>query len=294
MDSKKGGLGKGLSALIEGAATDIMSSSSSSKSTKVTGSVAEIPLTQIEANPFQPRTGFEKEALINLTASIKTHGIIQPITLRKMSQNRYQIISGERRFRAATIAGLTEVPCYIRVANDQTMLEMAIVENVQREDLNAIEISLSFQRLIDECQLTQEQLSDKVGKQRSTVSNYLRLLKLPLEIQAALRDNKISMGHARSLLSISNEAEQLETLQSILADNLSVRKVEEIVKRKTSPKKRSGSIELNRSEKKEVQLLSNVLETKVNVAMNNRGKGKIVIDFKNDSEFNLIMKLLNE
>ncbi|MBT4774176.1 MAG: chromosome partitioning protein ParB, partial [Crocinitomicaceae bacterium] len=157
-----------------------------------------------------------------------------------------------------------------------------------------IEISLSFQRLIDECQLTQEQLSDKVGKQRSTVSNYLRLLKLPLEIQAALRDNKISMGHARSLLSISNEAEQLETLQSILADNLSVRKVEELVKRKTSPKKRSESIELNRSEKKEVQQLSNVLETKVKVAMNNRGKGKIVIDFKNDSEFNRIMKLLNE
>ena len=174
------------------------------------------------------------------------------------------------------------------------MLEMAIVENVQREDLNAIEISLSFQRLIDECQITQEQLSDKVGKQRSTVSNYLRLLKLPLEIQAALRDNKISMGHARSLLSISNESEQLETLRSILADNLSVRKVEELVKNKTTSKKRSGSIELSRSEKKEVQLLSSSLETKVKVAMNNRGKGKIVIDFKNDSEFNRIMKLLNE
>jgi len=275
MDSKKGGLGKGLSALIEGAATDIMSSSNPSTGSQIAGSISEIPLAQIETNPFQPRTGFEKEALVNLTASIKTHGIIQPITLRKMSQNRYQIISGERRFRAATIAGLTAVPCYIRVANDQTMLEMAIVENVQRED-------------------TQEQLSDKVGKQRSTVSNYLRLLKLPLEIQAALRDNKISMGHARSLLSISNESEQLETLRSILADNLSVRKVEELVKNKTTSKKRSGSIELSRSEKKEVQLLSSSLETKVKVAMNNRGKGKIVIDFKNDSEFNRIMKLLNE
>lgn len=294
MNSKKGGLGKGLSALIESAATDIMSSSNDSYNTNLVGSVSEIPLSQIEANPFQPRTGFEKEALVNLTSSIKTHGIIQPITLRKMSRDRYQIISGERRFRAATIAGLLEVPCYIRVANDQTMLEMAIVENVQREDLNAIEISLSFQRLIDECQITQEQLSEKVGKQRSTVTNYLRLLKLPLEIQAAIKDNKITMGHARALLAISDELEQLSTLQSILEDNLSVRKLEDLVKQKSTAGRKSSSIELSRSEKKEVQQLSESLKAKVKVAMNNRGKGKIVIDFKNDSEFNRIMKLLNE
>jgi len=297
MSSKKKGLGKGLSALLENADTDITLTTISGKAgstSGVAGSISQISVSQIETNPFQPRTSFEKEALINLTNSIKVHGIIQPITLRKMGRGNYQIISGERRFRAAQIAGLLEIPCYIRIANDQTMLEMAIVENVQREDLNAIEISISFQRLIEECNLTQEQLSDKVGKNRSTVTNYLRLLKLPLDIQAAIRDNKISMGHARALLSITDEEKQLSALANILEDNLSVRKVEELVKQQRATGSTTKKIELTHTEKKAVKNLAKLLDAKVKVAMNNRGKGKIVIDFKTDVEFGRILKLLNE
>ncbi len=297
MSSKKKGLGKGLSALLENADTDITLAAISGKAdpvSSVAGSISQIPISQIETNPFQPRTSFEKEALVNLTNSIKVHGIIQPITLRKMGRGNYQIISGERRFRAAQIAGLEEVPCYIRIANDQTMLEMAIVENMQREDLNAIEVSLSFQRLIEECDLTQEQLSEKVGKNRSTVTNYLRLLKLPLDIQAAIRDNKISMGHARALLSITDEEKQLSALANILEDNLSVRKVEELVKQQRSAGSTTKNIELTHTEKKAVKNLAKMLDAKVKVAMNNRGKGKIVIDFKTDVEFGRILKLLNE
>jgi ParB family transcriptional regulator, chromosome partitioning protein len=297
MSSKKKGLGKGLSALLENSDTDITLAAISGKAdsaSSVAGSISQIPISQIETNPFQPRTSFEKEALVNLTSSIKVHGIIQPITLRKMGRGNYQIISGERRFRAAQIAGLEEVPCYIRIANDQTMLEMAIVENMQREDLNAIEVSLSFQRLIEECDLTQEQLSEKVGKNRSTVTNYLRLLKLPLDIQAAIRDNKISMGHARALLSITDEEKQLSALANILEDNLSVRKVEELVKQQKSAGSTTKNIELTHTEKKAVKSLAKMLDAKVKVAMNNRGKGKIVIDFKTDVEFGRILKLLNE
>ncbi|MFT7613938.1 MAG: ParB family chromosome partitioning protein [Parvicellaceae bacterium] len=296
MSSRKGGLGKGLGALLESADTDITTSKSlnnSGSESALVGSISQVSLSQITANPFQPRTEFEKESLIDLTNSIKEHGLIQPITLRKMGRGTYQIISGERRFRASQIAGLDVVPAYIRIANDQTMLEMAIVENIQREDLNAIEISISFQRLMDECSLTQEELSDKVGKKRSTVTNYLRLLKLPNEIQAAIRDQKIAMGHARALLSITNEAEQLEALAAILSNNLSVRKVEELVKEKTSGKA-SSQISLSKSEERKVAQLSQKLVTKINVSMNNRGKGKIVIDFKNDSEFNRIIEKLND
>ncbi len=295
MSSKKGGLGKGLSALLENANTDITSSNnvgSGGSESALVGSISQISVSQIEANPFQPRTEFEKEALVDLTNSIKEHGIIQPITLRKMGRGTYQIISGERRFRAAQIAGLEEVPAYIRIANDQTMLEMAIVENIQREDLNAIEVALSFQRLIDECKLTQEELSEKVGKKRSTVTNYLRLLKLNSEVQAAIRDKKISMGHARALLSIDSEEDQVRALQAILEDNLSVRKVEELVKSKAS--KPTPTIDLSKTERRKVQSLSAKLDAKVKVSMNNRGRGKIVIDFNNDSEFDRIMKLLNE
>jgi len=296
MSSRKGGLGKGLSALLESADTDITTSKSldnSGSESALVGTISQVSLSQITVNPFQPRTEFEKEALIDLTNSIKEHGLIQPITLRKMGRGTYQIISGERRFRASQIAGLDVVPAYIRIANDQTMLEMAIVENIQREDLNAIEISISFQRLMDECSLTQEELSDKVGKKRSTVTNYLRLLKLPDEIQAAIRDQKIAMGHARALLSITDEGEQLEALQAILSNNLSVRKVEELVKEKASGKA-ATKISLSKSEEKKVAQLSQKLVTKINVSMNNRGKGKIVIDFKNDSEFKRIMEKLNE
>ncbi len=297
MSSKKKGLGKGLSALLESAETDITLSALDGKTSAnsgVLGSIAQVDISSIETNPFQPRTEFEKEALIDLTNSIKVHGIIQPITLRKMGRGNYQIISGERRFRAAQLAGLTQVPCYIRVADDQTMLEMAIVENLQREDLNAIEIALSFKRLIDECNLTQEQLSEKVGKNRSTVTNYLRLLKLPLAVQVALRENKISMGHARALLSISDEDKQLAALETILEENLSVRKVEELVKEKGAKDASKSSIELTKTEKRAVESLAKLLDTKVLVTMNNRGKGKIVIDFKTDVEFGRILKLLHD
>lgn len=297
MSSKKKGLGKGLSALLESAETDITLSALDGKTSAnsgVLGSIAQVDISSIETNPFQPRTEFEKEALIDLTNSIKVHGIIQPITLRKMGRGNYQIISGERRFRAAQLAGLTQVPCYIRVADDQTMLEMAIVENLQREDLNAIEIALSFKRLIDECNLTQEQLSEKVGKNRSTVTNYLRLLKLPLPVQVALRENKISMGHARALLSISDEDKQLAALETILEENLSVRKVEELVKEKGAKDASKSSIELTKTEKRAVESLAKLLDTKVLVTMNNRGKGKIVIDFKTDVEFGRILKLLHD
>ncbi|MAR68197.1 MAG: chromosome partitioning protein ParB [Crocinitomicaceae bacterium] len=297
MSSKKKGLGKGLSALLESAETDITLSALDGKTSAnsgVLGSIAQVDISSIETNPFQPRTEFEKEALIDLTNSIKVHGIIQPITLRKMGRGNYQIISGERRFRAAQLAGLTQVPCYIRVADDQTMLEMAIVENLQREDLNAIEIALSFKRLIDECNLTQEQLSEKVGKNRSTVTNYLRLLKLPLAVQVALRENKISMGHARALLSISDEDKQLAALETILEENLSVRKVEELVKEKVAKDASKSSIELTKTEKRAVESLAKLLDTKVLVTMNNRGKGKIVIDFKTDVEFGRILKLLHD
>lgn len=292
--NKKRGLGKGLSALLENAETDITSGNISGESALV-GSISQIPVEQIEANPFQPRTEFEREALIDLTNSIKEHGIIQPITLRKMGRGNYQIISGERRFRAAQAAGLTEIPAYIRIANDQTMLEMAIVENIQREDLNAIEVSLSFQRLLDECNLTQEELSEKVGKKRSTVTNYLRLLKLPSEVQAAIRDNKISMGHARALLSIENKDKQLEALQAIITDNLSVRKVEELVKTKSSTASSSSpSWKFSSSEEKRFESISNRFESKISVSRNNKGTGKFVIPFKDEATFQRILDLLDE
>ena len=212
MVSKKNALGKGLSALLENAKTDITSNADHQKS-EVVGSISRIEISSISPNPFQPRLDFDKEPLLELANSIKEHGIIQPITVRKIGRNEFQIISGERRYQASKLAGIEELPCFIRIADDQHMLEMAIVENVQRKDLNAIEIALSYQRLIDECNLSQEELGKKVSKNRSTVANFLRLLKLPIEIQKALRDNKITMGHARAILALSNEKEMLITLK---------------------------------------------------------------------------------
>ncbi|MFN3916113.1 MAG: ParB/RepB/Spo0J family partition protein [Flavobacteriales bacterium] len=298
MSIKKPALGRGLSALLESAETDITSKNTEGAFGQV-GSISMIPVSQIVANPFQPRTHFEKEALIDLTNSIKEHGIIQPITLRKTGVNTYQIISGERRFKASQIAGLTEVPAYIRVANDQAMLEMAIVENIQRENLNAIEIALSFQRLIDECGLTQEELSDKVGKDRSTVTNYLRLLKLPEEIQIGIRDKKISMGHARAILGLKTETEQIEAYRLIVSENLSVRKAEEIA-RKTplnkseATKSNAKSVKLNANEKKIKEHLSFHFNSPVDIKKTEKGEGKIVISFNNDSELNRLFDLLQK
>ena len=228
-NQKKPALGKGLSALLQNSETDITAKSTEEKAA-ILGSVAEIPIEQIEVNPFQPRTNFDKEALAELALSIKELGVVQPITVRKLGYGKYQLISGERRFRASKMAELETIPAFIRVANDQEMLEMALVENIQRENLDAIEVALSYQRLVDECSLTQEELSKRVGKKRSTVANYLRLLKLPPEIQAAIRDGKLSMGHARALISVPETKKQLQYFRLILAKGLSVRQTEELVK----------------------------------------------------------------
>ena len=286
MVSKKNALGKGLSALLENAKTDITSSNDHQKS-DVVGSITRIKISSISPNPFQPRLDFDKEPLVELANSIKEHGIIQPITVRKIGRNEFQIISGERRYQASKLAGIDELPCYIRIADDQHMLEMAIVENVQRKDLNAIEIALSYQRLIDECNLSQEELGKKVSKNRSTVANFLRLLKLPTEIQKSIRDDKITMGHARALLALSNEKEMLITLNEILENNLSVRAVEE--KRKFQVKSLNTTLALSRYELRMQNNMAYQLSSKVNIKKKASGKGQIIISFNNQEDLNRIL-----
>ena len=286
MVSKKNALGKGLSALLENAKTDITSNPDHQKS-EVVGSISRIEISNISPNPFQPRLDFDKEPLLELANSINEHGIIQPITVRKIGRNEFQIISGERRYQASKLAGIEELPCFIRIADDQHMLEMAIVENVQRKDLNAIEIALSYQRLIEECNLSQEELGKKVSKNRSTVANFLRLLKLPIEIQKALRDNKITMGHARAMLALSNEKEMLLTLNEILENNLSVRAVEE--KRKAQVKSLSTPLALSRYELRMQNNMAYQLSSKVNIKKKASGKGQIIISFNNQEDLNRIL-----
>ena len=227
---KSTGLGKGLGALLSEPSLIVHELNAEPMIQDRSPLIGEISISQIEVNPFQPRSYFNEEALNNLAQSIQVQGIIQPITVRKLSENKYQLISGERRLQASKIAGLEQIPAYIRIADDQQMLEMALIENIQRENLNAIEIALSYQRLISECDLKQEQLGDRVGKNRSTVTNYLRLLKLPPDIQIGLRDNLLSMGHARSLIVIDDIVLQLEVFQKILSEGLSVRKTESLVR----------------------------------------------------------------
>src|SRR5689334_1226699 len=229
---KRNALGKGLSALLNDSVNVLPNKNEIGTSADVNamGSVNEIKIAEIEVNPFQPRTDFDQEALAELADSIKLQGLIQPITVRKVNSHKFQLISGERRLRASKLAGLTQIPAYVRTANDQQMLEMALIENIQRENLNAIEVSLSYQRLISECNLKQEELGERVGKNRTTVTNYLRLLKLPPDIQIAVRDNKLSMGHARAIINVENPEEQLYIFKKTLAEDLSVRKVEELVR----------------------------------------------------------------
>ena len=286
MVSKKNALGKGLSALLENSKTDITSTADNTKD-EVVGSISRISINHITPNPFQPRLDFEKEPLLELSESIKEHGIIQPITVRKIGRNEFQIISGERRFQAAKLALIDELPCFIRIADDQHMLEMAIVENIQRKDLNAMEIALSYQRLIDECNLSQEDLGKKVSKNRSTVANYLRLLKLPLEVQKALRNDKISMGHARAILALPTEKEMINTLEEILADNLSVRAVEN--KRKESQQKSNSPVALTRYELRMQNNIAYQLNSKVSIKKKNSGKGQILISFNNQDDLNRIL-----
>lgn len=293
--SKKRGLGKGLSALLENVETDITTGVNTESASRVLGSVAMLPVEVIEANPFQPRTVFEEEPMMELVQSIKELGIIQPITVRKLGNDKFQIISGERRFRASQIAGITEVPAYIRVANDQAMLEMALVENIQRRNLDPIEIAISYQRLIEECSLTQEGLSQRVGKKRATVSNYLRLLKLPPEVQMALRESKITMGHARALLAFENENDLLQAFRKILSEGMSVRQIEDFGKNaKTTSKSKASSPSLSFEQQKIKSDLANRFGTKVDIKVNDKGRGKIEIPFSSDDQLRRIIEALEE
>ena len=287
MVSKKNALGKGLGALLENAKTDITSKSQNSDPDQVK-SISRINIFNISPNPFQPRIDFEKESLEELSNSIKEHGIIQPITVRKMGRDHFQIISGERRFQAAKIVGISEIPAFIRIADDKKMLEMAIVENIQRKDLNAIEIGLSYQRLIDECQLTHSELSQKVSKDRSTVSNFLRLLKLPLEIQKAVRIGDLSMGHARAILSLGNDAEMINAFKKIKNERLSVRDAEKIFNGKTNSIT-NGLEKLSNYESRMQNDLSFQLKSKVIIKKKLKGNGQIVIHFKSQDHLNEIL-----
>ncbi len=293
--SKKRGLGRGLSALLENAETDITSGIRTEGTTKVLGSVAMIEITQIETNPFQPRSHFDQEALEELAESIKQLGIIQPITVRKMGYDRFQLISGERRYRASQMAGLTEIPAYIRIANDQAMLEMALVENIQRRDLDAIEVALSYQRLIEECKLTQEAMSERVGKKRSTITNHLRLLRLPPQVQSALRNQEITMGHARALLAIENEADMLEAFERIRSEGWSVRQVESIAKeekQRAAPANKTLLKPLSFAQQKIKSDLMDWFGTKVDLKFDQKGKGKIEITVQSESDLQRIIEKL--
>lgn len=292
---KKQAMGRGLSALLKDPENDIKSVSDKNAD-KVVGNIIELEIDVIEINPFQPRTNFNEESLQELATSIRELGVIQPITVRKMDFNKYQLISGERRLRASKIVGLTTVPAYIRLADDNESLTMALVENIQRHDLDPIEIALSYQRLIDEIQLTQEQMSDRVGKKRSTVANYLRLLKLDPIIQTGIRDGFISMGHGRAIINVENHDIQADIYQKIVSQNLSVRETEALVKNyqeslkpKTSSAVKTASFAVDETEK---QSFNDYFGTKVDVKVAGNGKGKITIPFHSEEDFNRIIKLI--
>ena len=295
---KRPALGKGLSALLESSATDITSQELDDAS--VLGAVALLPINSIEANPFNPRTHFEENALNELSESIAQHGIIQPLTVRKLGRNKYQLISGERRFKASKMAKLTEVPAYIRVANDQTMLEMALVENIQREDLNAIEVAFSYQRLLDECKLTQEQLANKIAKSRTSITNHLRLLKLPPLIQLGVREGEISMGHARALVSAGEEAQQIKLFNKVVENELSVRELEALIRSgeeqtDTSTKaKKTKKQHITSTQEVFAKKLSDRVAAKVQINKSPKGNGKVVINFNSEVDLNRIIEILND
>ncbi len=284
---KKNALGRGLGALIDGADQDLM---------RVLDKVNEIALNDIEANPWQPRSTFDEVSLEELANSIKEIGVIQPLTVRRLENGKYQLITGERRYRAARKIGLKMIPAYVREANDQNMLEMALVENIQREDLNAIEVAISYQRLIEECNLTQENLSDRVGKKRATISNYLRLLKLPAEIQIAIREDKLSMGQARALINLENTEDQLKVFTTAIKNELSVRKVEELVRKLQAGNRKSkfpSTPEIPAEYEQLKHHLSQHFGTNVGFARNTKGAGKIVIPFNTDEELEKIIAILD-
>ena len=293
MAKKIGGLGKGLGALIDADEPEII---------RGTSSINEIFISEIEPNPDQPRKHFDAEAMLELSESIKQIGVIQPITLRKIDDKKYRIIAGERRFRASKMAGLESIPAYIKEINDELMMEMALVENIQREDLNAIEVALSYQNLLEICSYTQEQLSERVGKKRATVSNYLRLLRLPAEIQVGIKDRKIDMGHARALISVENPVKQLDIYDQIVKNHLTVRKVEELARLanegdESSEEQLAAEKEAKEKLPEEYSLLQQRLKTlfnaKADLARNAKGKGKITIPFANDEELERIMDIFD-
>ena len=283
--SKRQALGRGLSALLDDSASVTPSNES------VVGNVVELTLDQIEVNPFQPRTNFNHEAIEDLAKSIQSLGVIQPITVRKTDSGIYQLVSGERRLRAAKIVGLSTIPSFIRIADDQESLEMALVENIQRKDLDPIEIALSYQRLIDEIELTQEELSERVGKKRSTITNYLRLLRLDPIIQTGMRDGFISMGHGRALISVENQSLQLSIYEQILAKGLSVRATEKLVKTDpaTSPKNTPAS---NPYIEKKLKFYQKLFGDKARIQLNASGGGQIVIPFTSEKDFKSLTKRL--
>jgi ParB family chromosome partitioning protein len=282
---KRNVLGRGLGALMDDADKMLPGAG-----------INEIDLTKIEANPFQPRTNFDEESLNELAQSIKEIGLIQPITLRKIADDKYQIIAGERRFRAAQLAGLLSIPAYIRKAKDEGMLEMALVENIQREDLDAIEIAMSYQRLLEELEFTQEELSSRVGKKRSTIANYLRLLKLPAIIQKGLIDKQISMGHARAIINIDDAEKQTLIFNQIIKMGLSVRRVEEMVRNLSNTEVKETEPAEKQKFPKEYQNLKKQLDrifsSKIDISMNSHGRGKIVIPFKSGADLERIVKII--
>lgn len=284
MNAKKNVLGRGLGALIEDAG-----------SKHEEGMFREIPLEQIDANPYQPRSKFDQEGLNELASSIQRIGIVQPITVRKIGDNKYQLISGERRYRACSIAGLTHIPSYVRESGDNEMLEMALVENIQREDLNSIEIALSYKRLIEECSLTQEELSERVGKKRTTITNYLRLLKLPPEIQLGLREDKISMGHARAIINVDDSETQIMLFEQILRYDFSVRRIEEIVRNlSTEQQEIKKKKKKSPSQKEARRKIAAAMGCKVTITSRDNGGGKISLTYENDQEFRSIYEKLTK
>lgn len=291
---KKQALGRGLSALLNN--SDI-TSANDKNADKLVGSILEIDLNLIEVNPFQPRSYFNEESLRELGSSIKELGVIQPITIRKLEGNKFQLVSGERRFRASKLIGNTSIPAYIRLANDQEMLEMALVENIQRKDLDPIEVALTYQRLIDEIDLTQEEMSKRVGKKRSTISNYLRLLKLDPIIQTGMRDGFLSMGHGRALINVENTEGQLSIYEKIIEQKLSVRQTEQLVKALkegvvAKPKKKVQEAKLPTYVNDGLKTFSNYFGHKIDVKLSGKDKGKISIPFHSEEDFNRLKKLL--
>ncbi|MGF1554685.1 ParB/RepB/Spo0J family partition protein [Paucihalobacter sp.] len=290
---KKQALGRGLSALLKDPSNDIKSIQDKNAD-KVVGNIVELDLEAIEINPFQPRTNFNEETLLELASSIKELGVIQPITVRKIEFNKYQLVSGERRYRASKLIGLQTIPSYIRIANDQESLEMALVENIQRQDLDPIEIALSYQRLIDEIALTQEQMSDRVGKKRSTIANYLRLLKLDPIVQTGMRDGFISMGHGRAIITIEDQTKQLDVYEKIISNQLSVRQTEALVKAMQNPSSSTPAptTETPKHIKKGIKEFSEYFGHKIDVKVAKNGAGKITIPFHSEEDFSRIIKLV--